>query len=62
MLLEVSLAMNQREGHEGNAQVCMERSVSPARTPSPPEYVGIAGLMAISIEKYATTPEMGKVS
>jgi hypothetical protein len=39
-----------------------DRNVSPASTPKPPEYVGMAGLMAISIEKYATRPEEGKVS
>jgi hypothetical protein len=32
-----------------------ERSVSPARTPRPPLYVGSASSRQISIEKYATS-------
>src|SRR5690242_6504621 len=38
----------------GNARSAADRSVSPARTPSPPLYVGIAESRAISMEKYAT--------
>jgi hypothetical protein len=41
MLLEVALST-------------AERSVSPARTPRPPLYVGIPCSRQISIEKYAT--------
>jgi hypothetical protein len=37
----------------GAAVSAPERSVSPASIPNPPEYVGILGSSAISIEKYA---------
>ncbi|OPZ59478.1 MAG: hypothetical protein BWY88_00740 [Synergistetes bacterium ADurb.Bin520] len=36
--------------------------MSPASTPSPPEYVGIWGLMPISMEKYATVRKTGSFS
>jgi hypothetical protein len=35
----------------GTCRSAAERSVSPARTPRPPAYVGMAGSSAISIEK-----------
>ena len=35
--------------------------MSPARMPSPPEYVGMAGLSAISMEKYATLESFSDV-
>ena len=37
----------------GAAVSAADRKVSPASTPSPPEYVGSAGESAISMEKYA---------
>src|SRR5215470_13642588 len=38
----------------GSLRSAAARTVSPARTPSPPLYVGIPTSSAISIEKYAT--------
>jgi hypothetical protein len=60
MLLEVSLAMDEREGDEGNAEV--GRGTERITREKPPEYVGMEGWIAISIEKYATCPELGKFS
>src|SRR5437667_11305147 len=37
----------------GSLRSAADRSVSPASTPNPPLYVGIAGSRQISIEKYA---------
>src|SRR5689334_21086579 len=43
----------------GTPRSAAARNVSPARTPSPPLYVGMLVMSPISIEKYATTEPVG---